>query len=79
MLSPVLIMVFAYPLMGFPLNMILGLSIPGVIAIFFVRVQIERDYNLWKSLQNPPIQQDIETRVKEYVALLDKHRRQRKT
>jgi len=60
----------------FPFNVILGLSIPGLILIIFLRVQIERSITAWRSFRSSTLDWDIPKAVDEYYRLAKKKRRQ---
>lgn len=75
---PLPILVFTYPFVGFPLNVILGLSIPAIVTMFWARIQVERVLILWKSMQIQRSQGNIEKMVTEYVELINRRRKRRK-
>jgi hypothetical protein len=60
---------------SFPFNLLLGLFIPAVIFVFFLRIQLERTILWWKSLQNSHNEWDISKAVEELVELTRKQRR----
>jgi len=61
----------------FPLNLMLGLLIPAVIFVFFLRIQLKRTILWWRSLQNPSRRWDVSKAVEEYAELIRKQKRQR--
>lgn len=61
----------------FPFNLLLGLLIPAIIFVFFLRIQLERTILWWKSLQSPGKEWDI-SKVVEELAELTRKQRQRK-
>ena len=67
------------PVVGFPLNLILALLVPGVFALFWLRLQLERAVNWWKSLREQPMLWDVEKSVEEYTNLLEKQRNKKET
>lgn len=76
--SPIVIMVFAYPLVGFPLNIIVGLFPLAIILIFWARLEIERTYNYLKSLQPQKPQRKIEEIIQEYTKILASNHEEKK-
>jgi len=69
---PITIMVYTYPYVGFPLNVILGFSLPAFVIVLWLRVQLERGYDFLKTLQRQPTPWDVEKVVKDYLELFDK-------
>ena len=63
---------------GFPLNYILAFLVPSVFALFWLRLQLERALNWWKSIQEPLLW-DVEKSVEEYANLLEEQRKKKET
>jgi len=61
----------------FPFSLLLGLLIPTVIFVFFIRVQLERTVLWWKNLQSRPRELDISKVVEEFAELIREQRRRR--
>jgi hypothetical protein len=68
---PVWIMVYTYAFVGFPLNVVLGLSLPASVVVLWLRVQIERTYNFWQNLMKPSTPWNVDEVVKDYLDLFD--------
>lgn len=62
----------------FPFNILLGLLIPTIIFVFFLRIELERTILWWKNLQGPGKEWDISKVVEEFVELTKKQK-QRQT
>jgi len=58
----------------FPFNLLLGLFIPAIIFVFFLRIQLERTILWWKSLQNSHNEWDISKAVEELAELTRKQK-----
>jgi len=78
-----LLMVWLLPtvtlLFGFPLNLFLTLLVPASVFIAYVRIELERTINWWKSVFDSPIEWDSSKSVKELIELLKKQRNKAKT
>lgn len=59
----------------FPFNVFLGLFLPGVIFVIFLRIQIERTIAWWKNLRSPTKDWDISKVVDEYTRLTNEKKR----
>ena len=68
---PIWIMVYTYAFVGFPLNVVLGLSLPAAVVVLWLRVQIERTYNFWQNLMKPSTPWNVDEVVKDYLELFD--------
>lgn len=66
-------------LIGFPLNYVFGLMIPLVIFLFFLRIQLERTILWWRNIHEPLKQSDTSRLVEEWVQLLKKQQRKKKS
>jgi len=55
---------------SFPFNILLGLSIPAIIFLFFLRIQLERTIHWWRNLKSPVREWDISKATKELIELL---------
>lgn len=64
---------------SFPLNIIFGFTIPAVIFVFFLRIQIERAILLQRNIHRPLKEWDISKTVEEWIQLLKKHQRRKKS
>lgn len=64
---------------GFPLNVILGFVMPAVIFVFFLRIQLERMILLWRNIHNPLREWDTSKRAEEWIQLLRKQQRRKKS
>ena len=69
--------ILASPVLDFPLNYILALLVPGVFALFWLRLQLERALNWWKSMREQPMHWDVEKSVEEYTNLLKEQRKKK--
>jgi len=56
----------------FPFNILLGLLIPAVIFVFFLRIELERTILWWKNLQSPGKEWDISKVVEELSEVFKK-------
>lgn len=56
----------------FPFNILLGLLIPAVIFVFFLRIELERTILWWKNLQSPSKEWDISKAVEELSEVFKK-------
>lgn len=61
----------------FPFNILLGLFIPAIIFVFFLRIQLERTILWWKNLRSPSKEWDISKIVDEFAELTRKQRQRR--
>jgi hypothetical protein len=66
-------------LFGFPLNYIFGLMIPAMIFLFFLRIQLGRVILWWRNIHEPLKEWDTSKRVEEWVQLLKKQQRRKKS
>lgn len=57
-------------LFSFPFNLMLGLIVPAVVFVFFLRLQLERTILWWKNLKGDHREWDVSKAVREYIALL---------
>jgi len=64
---------------GFPLNVILGFVVPVVIFVFFLRIQLERMILLWRNTHHPLREWDTSKRAEEWIQLLRKQQRRKKS
>lgn len=75
-------MVWLFPfltmLVGFPLNVIFGFTVPAVIFLFFLRIQIERTIFWWRSIHEQPKEWEPSKRVEELIELIERHHRRKK-
>lgn len=78
------ILVFANSMLGlvllltfpFPTNLILVLMVPGSLLVVFIKLSLERFINFWNLLvAKPHSEWNIEKKVEEYVAMLDRHKK----
>jgi len=70
---------FASLHLTFPLNLLLGLLMPAIIFVFFVRIQLERTIHWWKNLSSTRQEWDISKIVEEFAELTRAQQRRRQT
>jgi hypothetical protein len=56
-------------LLGFPLNIILTLTVPGLIFAIYIRIELERSINWWRGAFGSQTQRDTSKAVEELVEL----------
>jgi len=66
-----LILVLSYAV-SFPFNVLIGLLVPGLIFVVFLRVQLERTISWWRNLQGPNKEWDVSQVTKEFIEMLKK-------
>jgi len=65
-------------LVGFPLNVIIWLSIPSVFFIVFLRIQFERIIPFWRSLGSQPKDWDVPKFAEEFLLLIEKQHKKKR-
>jgi len=60
---------------GFPSNYVLGVLIPAIILIFFLRIQLERTVLWWKNINEQPREWQISKKVEELAEILNRQRK----
>jgi len=63
----------------FPFNLLLGLLIPFIIFVFFLRIQLERTVLWWKNIHSPQKEEWDVSKAVEELAKLRREKRQRET
>lgn len=64
--------------LGFPLNVVLTLLLPATVFVVFLRVQIERKTNWWRSIFWPPVEWNPSKSLDELTELFKKQQRHRR-
>jgi cellulose synthase/poly-beta-1,6-N-acetylglucosamine synthase-like glycosyltransferase len=64
---------------GFPLNYIISAITPVVIFVFFLRIQLERTILWWRNVYGKPKKWQISKTVEEFVKVLEKQQKKRKS
>jgi len=76
------LMLWLFPLatlaFGFPLNIIIVLVFPTAVFVIFVRIQLERTINWWRSVSSSSKEWDSSKSINEFVDLLKRQQAQRK-
>jgi hypothetical protein len=60
---------------AFPANILVGLSMPTIVFIFFLRLQVERALLFWRNLRNPPQEWNVSKSVDKLLRLIDEQRK----
>ena len=60
---------------GFPLNVFLGLLMPAVVFVFFLRIQLERMILWWRNVRAGSREWEVSRRVEELVEAFKKQRK----
>jgi hypothetical protein len=63
---------------AFPANIIIGLSVPSTVFIFFLRIQVERTLRFFQHLRAPPQEWNVSESVDRLVQIIDEQRKQKK-
>jgi len=63
---------------GFPLNVIIVLLLPTIVLVIFIRIQLERTINWWRSVFGSNIEWDSSKSISELIELLKKQQRRTK-
>jgi hypothetical protein len=64
----------------FPVNILLVIGIPVPLTIAFIKVNLERTINFWNLLvRRTGFEWNVHKRTEEYITLLEKQRRKRKS
>jgi len=58
----------------FPFNIVLGLLIPGIIFVFFLRIQVERTLQMWRNIHTPIKNWDIAKTAEELLEIFKKQK-----
>lgn len=61
---------------SFPMNVIIGLLVPTIPFVLFLRIELDRIILWWRSIHHEPREWQIAMRVEEFVELL--HRQQKR-
>ena len=64
---------------SFPLNVIIGFLMPAIPFVFFLRIQLERTVLWWKSIHEQPRDWQTSKRVEEFIELLNRQQKRKKS
>jgi len=64
--------------MSFPFNVLLWLSLPMIVLVLFLRIEIERTILFWRSLRSKHKDRDIAKVTKEFFLLLEKQQKRKR-